>query len=159
MAIAEENVPSAKGSIAAAPWITVAFEPFTRAPSFAANAWSYSRLVTRAARKPNSIVAAPGPAPNSSTCSPSTVPCRIHGKSCRLVIHRHSRVPQNHVSYRFIESSTEFEGKQFYRDRSELLKQSADATKGCSELISIISGRIFELLEEAVDRGTDFGGV
>src|SRR6267154_5101387 len=30
MAIAEENVPSAKGSVAASPWITVAFEPFTR---------------------------------------------------------------------------------------------------------------------------------
>src|SRR6266478_2752572 len=63
MAIAEEKVLSANGKVAASPWITVAFEPFTRAPSFAANAWSYSRLVTRAARRLNSSVAAPGPRP------------------------------------------------------------------------------------------------
>src|SRR5713226_6988762 len=134
MAIAEENVPSAKGSVAASPWITVAFEPFTRAPSFAANAWSYSRLVTRCARRPNSSVAAPGPAPTSSTCSPNSDPCRIHGKTCRRVIHCHSRVPQNQVSYRFIEDSTEFEGKQFQRDRRSLLKQGADASQRRSEL-------------------------
>src|SRR5882762_8056010 len=159
MAIAEEKVLSANGKVAASPWITVAFEPFTRAPSFAANAWSYSRLVTRAARRRNSSVAAPGPAPSSSTCSPSCEPCKIQGKTWRRVTHRHSRVPQNHVSYRFIESSIEFEGKQFYRDRSKLLKQSANAAKCRSELIGVVSGWTFELLEEGVNGGADFGSI
>src|SRR6266852_5026480 len=129
MAIAEENVRSANGNVAASPWITVAFEPFTRASSFAANAWSYSRLVTRPARRPNSSVAAPGPAPSSSTCSPSCEPCKIQCKTWRRVTHCHSRVPQNHVSYRFIEGSTEFEGKQFYRERGKFI----EAKCGCGE--------------------------
>src|SRR5713101_1479526 len=139
--------------------MTLAFEPFTRAPSFAANAWSYSILVTRPARRPNSSVAAPGPAPSSSTCSPSCEPCKTQGKTCCRVTHCHSRVPQNHVSYRFIESSTEFEGKQFYRDRSKLLKQSANAAKCRSELSGVICGWIFELLEEGVNGGADFGSI
>jgi hypothetical protein len=66
IATAEENVPSEKGSVAASPRITAAFEPFTRARNLAANAWWYSRLVTRAARERSSSVAAPSPAPNSS---------------------------------------------------------------------------------------------
>src|SRR5260370_23367808 len=103
--MATENVRSAKGSVVASPWITVAFEPFTHAPSFAANEWSYSRLVTRPARRPNSSVAAPGPAPSSSTCSRNSEPCKIHGKSCRRVTHRQNRDPQNHVSYGFIRQS------------------------------------------------------
>src|SRR6266566_4486124 len=109
IAIAAENAAFENGSVAASPWMTAAFEPFTDAPSLAANAWSYSRLVTRFARRPNSSVAAPGPAPNSSTCPPSSEPCKIHGNSCRRVTHRQNRDPQNHVSYAFIENSTEFE--------------------------------------------------
>src|SRR5258708_12412672 len=89
--------------------MTVTLAPPTQAPSFAANAWSYSRLVTRAVRDRSSSVAAPSPAPNSSTCSPSSEPCKIHGRSCRRVTHRQNRDPQNHVSYAFIEDSTEFE--------------------------------------------------
>src|SRR6266853_3519334 len=135
MAIAEEKVLSANGKVAASPWITVAFEPFTRAPSLAANAWSYSRLVTRAARRRNSSVAAPGPAPSSSTCSPSCEPCKIQGKTWRRVTHRHSRVPQNHVSYRFIEISTEIEGQEFYCERSKVLKANAEGGKLRSEII------------------------
>src|SRR5713226_5772831 len=156
MAIAEENVPSAKGSVAASPWITVAFEPFTRAPSFAANAWSYSRLITRAARRPNSSVAAPGPAPSSSTCSPNSEPCKIHGRSCRRVTYRQNGDPQNHVSNRFIDFSEDFEGSQLYREPARLVKQAADSAKRRSELIGVVGGRILELLEQSVNGGADF---
>jgi len=84
-----------------------AFEPFTRAPSFAANAWSYSRLVTRAARRRNSSVAGLARHRVPAHAHPVANPCKIQGKTWRRVTHRHSRVPQNHVSYRFIEISTE----------------------------------------------------
>src|SRR5260370_11977862 len=109
IASASENAAIERASAAATRWMTAGFEPSTDAPSLAANAWSYSRLVTRFVRWPNSSVAAPGPAPNSSTCSPSSEPCKIHGRSCRRVTHRQNRDPQNHVSYAFIEDSTEFE--------------------------------------------------
>src|ERR1700719_3033013 len=95
--------------------VTDAF--LTREPSFAANAWSYSRLVTRAARDRSSSVAAPSPAPSSSTCSPSSEPCRIHGRSCRRVTYRQNDDPQNHVSNRFIDSSEDFEGSTLPRAR------------------------------------------
>src|SRR6266849_10121763 len=138
MAIAEENVPSAKGSVAASPWITVASEPFTRAPSFAANAWSYSRLVTRAANRPNSSVAAPGPAPSSNTCSPNSEPCRTHGRSCRRVTYRQSGDPQNQVSNRFIDVSEDFEGFLLYRGRAELMKHCADLAERRSKLTGVV---------------------
>src|SRR6266851_5603124 len=51
------------------------------------------------------------------------------------------------------------EGKQFYRDRSELLKQSANAAKCRSELIGVVSGRILELLKERINGGADFGSI
>src|SRR5258708_478276 len=152
MAIAEEKVLSANGKVAASPWITVAFEPFTRAPSFAANAWSYSRLVTRAARCLNSSVAAPGPAPSSSTCSPSSEPCRIQGRSCRRVTYRQNDDPQNHVSNRFIDSSEDFEGSQLYRECADLVKHCTDLAERRCELIGVIRGWVFELLEESVNR-------
>src|SRR5260370_13842878 len=52
-----------------------------------------------------------------------------------------------------------FEGSQFYSDRSELLKQSANVAKCRSELIGVICGWIFELLEEGVNGGADFGSI
>src|ERR1700682_4108781 len=159
IAIAEENAPFEKGNVAASPWITVTLAPLTRAPSFAAIAWSYSRLVTRVARCPNSSVAAPGPAPSSSTCSPSSEPCRIHGRSCRRVTYRQNGDPQNHVSNRFIDGSEDFEGSQLYREPASLVKQCMDSAERRIELIGIISRWIFELLKEFIDGRTDFSGV
>src|SRR6267143_3164552 len=157
--MAEEKVLSANGNAAASPWTTLAFEPLLRAPSFAANPRSYSRLVTRAARHSNSSVAAPDPAPNASTCSPSSEPCKIHGKSCRRVTHRQRRVPQNHVSYRFMESSGILDGAQLCRKRAVLMKHCTNLAERRSELIGAVGRRILELLEEAVDGGADFRGV
>src|SRR6266851_10424554 len=136
--------------------MTVTLAPPTRAPSLAANAWSYSRLVTRAARDHSSSVAAPSPAPNSSTCSPSSEPSRIHGRSCRRVTYRQNGDPQNHVSNRFIDSSENFEGSQLYREPAGLMNQCADPAKRRSELIGVISRWIFELLKKFVDGHTDF---
>src|SRR6267378_543518 len=139
--------------------MTVTLAPPTRAPSFAANAWSYSRLVTRGARDRRFSVAAPSPAPNSSTCSPSSEPCRIHGRSCRRVTYRQNDDPQNQVSNRFIDSSEDFEGSQLYREPASLVKQCMDSAERRSELIGIISRWIFELLKEFIDGRTDFSGV
>src|SRR5580692_9651508 len=113
--MAEEKLASANGSVAASPRITTVLEPFTRAPSFAANGWSYSRLVTRGTRRANSCVATPGPEPSSNRWSPNWEPSRIHGKSFRRVIHRQYGDPQNHVSNRFIGISECFEGSLLYR--------------------------------------------
>src|SRR5260370_16601035 len=155
IAIADVNVPAANGNCAASPWITMAFAPRTRAPSFAANAWSYSKLVARAARNPNSSVPAPGPAPSSSTCSPSSEPCRIHGRSCRRVTYRQNGDPQNHVSNRFIDSSENFEGSQLYREPAGLMNQCADPAKRRSELIGVISRWVFDFLKHLFDARTD----
>src|SRR6267378_4476041 len=95
MAIAEENAPFEKGNVAASPWITVTLAPLTRAPSFAAGAWSYS---------------------------PSSDPCRIHGRSCRRVTYRQKGDPQNHVSNRFIDSSEDPMNARLYRKRGRLVK-------------------------------------
>src|SRR6202030_483632 len=137
--------------------VTDAF--LTREPSFAANAWSYSRLVTRAARDRSSSVAAPSPAPSSSTCSPSSDPCRIHGRSCRRVTYRQNDDPQNHVSSRFIDSSEDFEGSQLYRDPASLVKQCMDSAERRSELIGVVGRRILELMKELIDGRMDFSGV
>src|SRR5258708_36849666 len=52
-----------------------------------------------------------------------------------------------------------FKGKQFYRDRSKLWKQSTDAAQCGSKLIGVIGGWILELLKEGVDSGADFGSI
>src|SRR5260370_11497907 len=139
--------------------MTVTLAPPTQAPSFAANAWSYSRLVTRAVRDRSSSVAAPSPAPNSSTCSPSSEPCKIHGRSCRRVTYRQNGDPQNHVSNRFIDSSEDFEGSQLYREPANLVKQCMDSAKRRSELIGVVGRRVLELLKESIDGRADFLGV
>src|ERR1700682_1967499 len=136
--------------------MTVTLALLTRAPSFAANAWSYSRLVTRAARDRSSSVAAPNPAPSSSTCSPRSEPCRIQGRSCRRVTYRQNGDPQNHVSNRFIDSSEDFEGSQLYREPVSLVKQCMDSAERRSELIGVISRWIFELLKQPVDGRANF---
>src|ERR1700674_2608767 len=136
--------------------MTVTLAPLTRARSFAPSAWSYSRLVTRAARDRSSSVAAPSPAPSSSTCSPSSEPCRIHGRSCRRVTYRQNGDPQNHVSNRFIDSSEDFEGSQPYREPASLVKQCMDSAERRIELIGIISRWIFELLKEFIDGRANF---
>src|SRR5713101_2565586 len=58
-----------------------------------------------------------------------------------------------------LRAQQKFEGSQFYSDGSELLKQSANVAKCRSELIGVICGWIFELLEEGVNGGADFGSI
>src|SRR6267378_4255619 len=144
MAMAEEKLASANGSVDASPRITAVLEPFTWAASFAANGWSYSRLVTRGARSANSCVATPGPAPSSNMWSPNSETFTIHGKRFLRVIHRQYGDPQNHVSHEFIDISEYFAGSLLYRGRAELMKHGTDLTERRSELIGVIGRGIFE---------------
>ena len=42
--------------------------------------------------------------------------------------------------------------------RCGLLEEGAEAAEGCSELVGVVGGGIFQLLEEGVDGSADFGG-
>src|SRR5262249_49937281 len=101
-ATTEENVPSGNGNVAASPRTTVTFELRCRSASLLTYVGSYSRLVTRPARRSNSSVVAPGPAPTSRTWSPNSYPDRIHGSSRRSVTKRHREEPQNQFSNLFM---------------------------------------------------------
>src|SRR5579884_3584330 len=122
MAITEENIPSAKGRADASPRSTSPLAPLCLAASFATETASYSRLVTRAERRRSSRVVAPGPAPTSSTWSPSEQPERSHGSSLRSVMYLQSDEPQNQISNRFIELPTL---RHFQCIRSELRDESS----------------------------------
>src|SRR5260221_9804213 len=86
MATAEEKDWSAKGSIAASPQNVVRAEYWCCAFSLRNKCGSYSSEVTRGASFSRCPVAAPYPAPISSTCSPSRAPDKTHGTKNRGAI-------------------------------------------------------------------------
>src|ERR1700682_736112 len=70
------------------------------------------------ARRSNSRVAAPGPAPISRMCSPSCTSAKSHGSSFRSVRFRQNEVEQNQFSRAFIFCSAA--KRQPYAQRSSL---------------------------------------
>src|SRR5258705_1685233 len=102
MATAEEKDWSAKGSIAASPQNVVSSEHWCCAFSLRNKCGSYSSEVTRGASFSRCPVAAPYPAPISSTCSPSRAPDKTHGSRNRCVTRCHSELEQTKCSKRVL---------------------------------------------------------
>src|SRR5215211_2581204 len=98
----DEKRPPANGSAVASPRTTATPDPERRRPRAAARPPSSSTATSRGTRTRRASVTSPGPAPTSSTWSPSRRPPIAQGSRTRSTVSAHSALAQNRRCSAFI---------------------------------------------------------